>query len=532
MNILKKFVFIMVIIIQMPINAYCYEKEDIDTYTKLGDIYNNIYCEENLQRMQKNIKENIAKFYYGGAGLNHFGKHGTEYLNYFIKLRREIINQDGTLKNASTIDYAKAILYLVLFEENPENIDNHNLYEHLYNFDTIAQNGAEGVAWALLAFDCHNYKLPIGAQIVTREQLVQYLLDTVKCTKEYVRVHIREVSFSLQALYPYRDSTEVNQYISDMITILSDLYQNQPQEFLKERSETIAQLVIALSTHKIDADADSRFISKDTNESLFQLFLKFQKGEDKFSSYLYGEPTESATQDCAGAIVAYGRLLEILDGEEASLSIYDLNEVKFNEDMPLSKEDYYHLMETSDIAQHWSKPAYLFLMERGILKASASNQYNPDKPITRAEFIDMIIKTRNVKKVKTTLFQDVKEDDWYNEIIGGYIATFIEQDTELLKFYKTGYLRPNDSITREEAAFILACKTPCETDGYSEKLLPFDDYSNITPQYQESFGFCVATHVLTETNNHLYPKRFVTNAESVILTKRMYERSSIFLFDY
>lgn len=86
----------------------------------------------------------------------------------------------------------------------------------------------------------------------------------------------------------------------------------------------------------------------------------------------------------------------------------------------------------------------------GVMRGDINGNLNPDRTITRAEFVTMINRAFGFSHTGTTPFRDVPASAWYAEDVG--IA------------YTTGYINgttattfsPASSVTREQAAVILA----------------------------------------------------------------------------
>lgn len=108
--------------------------------------------------------------------------------------------------------------------------------------------------------------------------------------------------------------------------------------------------------------------------------------------------------------------------------------------------------ELTDINGHWAKEYIEYGVEKGYISGYADGTFLPDKTVTRAEFSKMINSAVKLTAVGTAKadFKDVKSDDWYfNEVKkaenAGYIAG-----------YEDSTFRPNNSVTRQEAAVILS----------------------------------------------------------------------------
>ncbi len=90
------------------------------------------------------------------------------------------------------------------------------------------------------------------------------------------------------------------------------------------------------------------------------------------------------------------------------------------------------------------------LASRGILFGTTPETYQPDRPITRAEYTTIAMRFTNGDVSGENIFTDVFEGDWYYDAIVGSIKYgWINGYTD-----GTGRFGPNDIITRAQAATI------------------------------------------------------------------------------
>ncbi len=103
----------------------------------------------------------------------------------------------------------------------------------------------------------------------------------------------------------------------------------------------------------------------------------------------------------------------------------------------------------SDTAGHWAEEYIWALHEKGVTDGYEDNTYKPDKPLTRAELVKLLVSAFDEAEQYDGGFTDVKADDWF----AGYVSAGLKNG------YVSGYddntFRPNAKITREEAAKIL-----------------------------------------------------------------------------
>ena len=119
----------------------------------------------------------------------------------------------------------------------------------------------------------------------------------------------------------------------------------------------------------------------------------------------------------------------------------------------LNKDEYVSLPVNGDITGHWAEETVLTAMFDKWVDASTS--FRPEDSITRAEFVKIVnrafgIDTSAVDSSLTTEFEDVECGQWYYaDVKAAALAGYING-------YEDGTFRPNQPITRQEAARIIA----------------------------------------------------------------------------
>ena len=106
-----------------------------------------------------------------------------------------------------------------------------------------------------------------------------------------------------------------------------------------------------------------------------------------------------------------------------------------------------------DIAGHWSEGTMIKAAELGWIKGYEDNTLRPNQTVTRAEYIAMVHRMAGLSKVPAkseSVYGDVNQAAWADETIRQAEAARL-----LEPVFPGPYLRPNDPITREEAATLL-----------------------------------------------------------------------------
>lgn len=161
----------------------------------------------------------------------------------------------------------------------------------------------------------------------------------------------------------------------------------------------------------------------------------------------------------------------------------------------------------TDIDSHWAYNAIEKWSGRGILKGT-DGLFRPNDPITRAELAAVINRVVGYETVSDTAFKDVDADAWYFDDIMKLNAAGVMQGSE-------GYARPNDNITREEAAVMFARAFGITNGAGTNE--PFDDASEISDWARAYIESMSAMGYIRGTNNRFRPRDYITRAETVVL---------------
>lgn len=168
--------------------------------------------------------------------------------------------------------------------------------------------------------------------------------------------------------------------------------------------------------------------------------------------------------------------------------------------------------ELSDIKGHWAEEYIKYGIEQGYISGYEDGTFLPNKTVTRAEFSKMInsaVKMTSAGDAKGE-FNDVSAKDWYFDEVkkaenAGYITG-----------YEDGTFRPNNSITRQEAAVILS-RIVLPTDERTE-LTSFADSAAVDSWAGDSVSMIAAKgYIKGDENKNFDPKGALTRSQAAKL---------------
>lgn len=149
---------------------------------------------------------------------------------------------------------------------------------------------------------------------------------------------------------------------------------------------------------------------------------------------------------------------------------------------------------------------------KGIVTGYSDGTFKPNNSITRAEFCVVINKIFGFSQKSEYNFIDVNAKDWYAEDI------LIARSVGYIKGYPENYFKPNNPITRQDAAVILANVFKLEGVSDSDVLSSIKDSESIAGYAQNAVKTLLAQKYLKGyPDNSFMPGKSITRVETVAL---------------
>lgn len=106
----------------------------------------------------------------------------------------------------------------------------------------------------------------------------------------------------------------------------------------------------------------------------------------------------------------------------------------------------------SDVSErHPNAPAIAYLKEKNVTKGYADGSFKPDRTVTRAEFVKMLVVLRDPSdNGACEPLKDVKKKDWF------YAPVCLAMQEGIVKGGDDGLFRPGDNVTLADASVMLA----------------------------------------------------------------------------
>ncbi|MEK4384811.1 S-layer homology domain-containing protein [Solibacillus sp. FSL W7-1464] len=160
----------------------------------------------------------------------------------------------------------------------------------------------------------------------------------------------------------------------------------------------------------------------------------------------------------------------------------------------------------------WAKEAVETLADKGVIGGNPDGSFNPKGNVTRAEAAKMFTMALNLPVVGTESFTDVKDGQWFQDVI---IAV---SNAGIVDGMGNGLFVPNGKLTRAEAAKMIVKAYGFEGEADLSK---FADANAVAGKWFEApLSTAVAAGIIAGKGNLLAPNDSITRQEFAVMLTR------------
>lgn len=169
-----------------------------------------------------------------------------------------------------------------------------------------------------------------------------------------------------------------------------------------------------------------------------------------------------------------------------------------------------------DIANHWAEQAIKYAYGKGMFSGTSEDKFSPSKSMTRGMFVTVLGRLAGAgTEYSSTGFSDVLQSDYY----APYIRWAV--DNKLVKGKSSNAFEPNQAITREEMAVILANYVEMLGKDITLEGKEFADEKEISIWAKDSVKLIQALGLIQgKEGNKFDPKSTATRAEVAVIFER------------
>lgn len=237
----------------------------------------------------------------------------------------------STISDSKSTENSRMILALTSIGKDPSDVAGYDLLEPLADLDYVKSQGINGPIFALIALDSHTYDIPkaaAGKTQTTRDALIDTILAAQLSDGGWnVNGNGADpdmTAMAIQALAPYYNSNaKVKSAVDDALKRLSKMQEVNGgyTSWGTFNAESVAQVIVALTSLGIDPASDGRFI-KNGYSTLDALATFYNdKGGFKHSQSDTTSSNGLATEQAYYALASWYRL------KAGKTSLYDMSDV-------------------------------------------------------------------------------------------------------------------------------------------------------------------------------------------------------------
>ena len=171
-------------------------------------------------------------------------------------------------------------------------------------------------------------------------------------------------------------------------------------------------------------------------------------------------------------------------------------------------------MAATDVSGHWAEKVIKQWQDKGLISGYQDGTFKPNNNITRAEFVVIMNNAMGFDHEGSSPFKDVNSDDWFNK------AVTIAVGEGYISGYEDGTFKPNATITRAEAAVMIAKVAGLQSNEAGA--FKFSDNGSIPSWARGSVGAAVEAGYMSGYPDGTFgATKPITRAEAVSSLNRM-----------
>lgn len=176
-----------------------------------------------------------------------------------------------------------------------------------------------------------------------------------------------------------------------------------------------------------------------------------------------------------------------------------------------------------DTAKHkWAEKQISVLASKNIIRGTSETTYSPQKNITRADFLKLLVNTLGLKTDINGNFDDIAANAHYYNEVAIAKALGIISGLGNNKFEPSWQISRQDMMVMVEKALQIAGKPGVE--GNNEDLQRFNDADKIASYARNSVASLIKEGIITGDGSKINPTGKTTRAETAVILYKLYNR--------
>lgn len=491
----------------------------VDHFTKFAVIsnkkVNKLNISEEMEKLVQHLQTDQTQSEWEDFGLARLEK--TDNQAILSEITKKLKESDGYFRKIT--DYERYVLTIEALGGDPTNIGGYDLIEKIYNNERMTMQGTNGLIFALIALDSGNYQVPSTAKW-NREKILADILTNQNKDGGFTLVNgdasdVDITAMAISSLVNYKDiRPEVKTTIDKAVNWLSSVQQASGGFIAdgKENSESASQVIIALASADIDPQGPS--FTK-ANGNVVENLLSYQSKDGGFANLKNEKSNQIASEQALLALLA-------LDHYSKNLpSIYQFANQEIEKEVATIIPDFADVDQISDYALQ----SIYDVFDKGVMVGVEKNplRFAPKQNLTRAQFTAILVNLLEgeVSEQSKIVFKDVLPGQWYYNVVMKANELGIVRGTSNTTF------SPNDPITREQVAVILARAFDLMVNENEPKPAVYNDIANLNPYNQAAIQALYDHNLLKGYEGGQFkPKNYVTREMGAVIAERLNEKAN------
>ncbi|WP_276825331.1 chitobiase/beta-hexosaminidase C-terminal domain-containing protein [Paenibacillus lactis] len=281
----------------------------------------------------------------------------------------------------------------------------------------------------------------------------------------------------------------------------------------------------------LSSNADLADLQVWANEKSLKLSPSFTSGTTEYTARTEGERIEIVVKEAhsAAKVIWKGKVItdsiqvDLEEGDNTiELTVQAENGTKktytltIYREMPKPNEP---VIAFTDIAGHWAEDYIMRAVEKGFVSGYPDGTFEPNNPVTRAEFTVMLAGALKLEGNGSELtFTD-------HDRIGGWAKQAVAQAVQagIVDGYNDGSFRPNAQITRVEMAAMIARALQLQLNANASTGFADDE---AIPQWAKGAVEAIRKLGIVDGRggNRFVPNETATRAEATVMLLRLLDR--------
>ncbi len=316
------------------------------------------------------------------------------------------------------------------------------------------------------------------------------------------------------------DAEAVKADLKDAVDYITSTYNLTDLKFNIDLSKIVSKNGSKISYKSSDTSylSDSGVVSLKDNTKDLTFTITAEKGIAKKSEVLQVTVGKKSSTDNGG-----GGGGGVVGGGGGSKPVYGPNTVAqsgIDINAPIDGENNNESLGFADVdTNHWAYDEILYLVDNKIMNGVGDGRIEPDRTISREEFIKMLVCVLGCNLSEGSGFTDVDESAWY----APYIAA--AKENGLINGYEDGSVGIGENISRQDMSIMIYRATNLVPD-ISEK---FADDETISDYSKDAVYALRSVGIINGKENNLFdPTASATRAETASM---LYKAIKIKVFE-